>query len=67
MVMDMLIELGCPMAAEAGNVEEAAKLVQSAECDLAIPDLNVRGKLIPPVAELIRGRGRPIIFATGYG
>ena len=55
------------MAAEAGDVEEAAKLAQSAEFDLAILDVNVRGELITPVAELIRARRRPIIFATGYG
>jgi DNA-binding response OmpR family regulator len=67
MVMDMLSELGCRVAAEAGDVEEAAKLAQSAEFDLAILDVNVRGKIITPVAELIRARRRPIIFATGYG
>jgi DNA-binding response OmpR family regulator len=67
MVMDMLSELGCRVAAEAGDVEEAAKLAQSAEFDLAILDVNVRGELITPVAKLIRARRRPIIFATGYG
>ena len=67
MVVDMLSELGCRLAAEAGDVEEAAKLAQSADFDLAILDVNVRDKLITPVAELIRARGRPIIFATGYG
>jgi DNA-binding response OmpR family regulator len=67
MVMDMLEELGCRVAAEAGDVEEAAKLARSADFDLAILDVNVKGKLITPVAELIRARRRPIIFATGYG
>jgi DNA-binding response OmpR family regulator len=67
MVMDMLEELGCRVAAEAGDVEEAAKLARSADFDLAILDVNVKGKLISPVAELIRARSRPIIFATGYG
>jgi DNA-binding response OmpR family regulator len=67
MVIDMLEELGCRVAAEAGDVEEAAKLARSADFDLAILDVNVKGKLITPVAELIRARRRPIIFATGYG
>jgi DNA-binding response OmpR family regulator len=67
MVMDMLEELGCRVAAEAGDIEEAAKLARSADFDLAILDVNVRGKLITPVAELIRARRCPIIFATGYG
>src|SRR5450432_862229 len=63
MVMDMLEELGCRVAAEAGDVEEAVKLARSADFDLAILDVNVKGKLITPVAELIRARRRPIIFA----
>ena len=67
MVTDMLEELGHRVVAEAGDVEEGAKLAQSTDFDLAILDVNVRGKLITPVAELLRARGRPIIFATGYG
>ena len=67
MVTDMLEELGYRVVAEAGDVEEAAKRARSVDFDLAILDVNVRGKLITPVAELIRARGRPIIFATGYG
>jgi DNA-binding response OmpR family regulator len=55
------------VAAEAGDVEEAAKLAQSTDFDLAILDVNLKGKLITPVAELIKALGRPIIFATGYG
>jgi CheY-like chemotaxis protein len=67
LVIDMLGELGCRVAAEAGDVEKAAKLAQSAEFDLAILDVNLKGRMITPVAELIRACGRPIIFATGYG
>jgi CheY-like chemotaxis protein len=67
MVADMLDQLGHTIAAEAGHVDQALELAQSAEFDLAILDVNVRGKLITPVAELIKARGRPIIFATGYG
>jgi CheY-like chemotaxis protein len=67
LLMDMLGEMGCRVAAEAGDVEAAAKLAQSTEFDLAILDVNLKGKLITPVAELIRARELPIIFATGYG
>jgi DNA-binding response OmpR family regulator len=41
--------------------------VQSTEFDLAILDVNVNGKVITPVAELITARNLPFIFATGYG
>jgi CheY-like chemotaxis protein len=67
MVADMLEELGYSVAAEAGEINEAIRLAQSAHFDLAILDVNVNGKVISPVAELIQARNRPFIFATGYG
>jgi len=67
MVCDMLEELGHRVAAEAGEISEAMKLALSAEFDVAILDVNVNGKVISPVAELIKARNRPFIFATGYG
>ena len=67
MVADMLEELGFRIAAEAGEINEAIRLAQSAEFDLAILDVNVNGKVISPVAELIDARNIPFVFATGYG
>jgi len=67
MVADMLEELGYSIAAEAGEISEAIRLVQSTEFDFAILDVNVNGKVISPVADLIKARNRPFIFATGYG
>ena len=67
MVADMLEELGYKVAAEAGDITEAIRLAQSTEFDLAILDVNVNGKVISPVADLIKAKGCPFIFATGYG
>ena len=67
MVADMLEELGYSIAAEAGDINEAVRLAQSVEFDLAILDVNVNGKVISPVADLLAARNRPFIFATGYG
>jgi CheY-like chemotaxis protein len=67
MVADMLEELGYRVAAEAGEIGEAIKLAESADFDFAILDVNVNGKVISPVADLIKARNRPFIFATGYG
>jgi DNA-binding response OmpR family regulator len=67
MVADMLEELGFSIAAEAGEINEAIRLAQCTEFDLAILDVNVNGKMISPVADLLTARNRPFIFATGYG
>ena len=67
MVADMLEELGYTVAAEAGEIDEAIRLAETAYFDLAILDVNVNGKIISPVAEVIEMRKRPFIFATGYG
>jgi CheY-like chemotaxis protein len=67
MVADMLDELGYTVAAEAGEIDEAMRLAQNTYFDVAILDVNVNGKVISPVADLIKARNRPFIFATGYG
>ncbi len=67
MVADMLEELGFRVVAESGDLDEAIRLAQSAEFDLAILDVNVNGKVVSPVAELLQARNLPFIFATGYG
>jgi len=35
--------------------------------DLAVMDINLRGKLVFPAARILRERGIPFIFSTGYG
>ena len=67
MVVDMIEELGHVVAAEAGQIDQALELAQAADFDLAILDVNVNGKIITSVAELIKNRNLPLIFATGYG
>ena len=67
MVADMLDELGYSVAAEAGEINEAIRLAEITEFDIAILDVNVNGKVISPVADVIQARNRPFVFATGYG
>lgn len=67
MVADMLEELGYSVAAEAGDIGEAVRLAATTAFDIAILDVNVNGKVISPVAEVIRARNLPFVFATGYG
>ena len=68
MLLDgMVTDLGHTVAAEAGGIEEAMKLAQEAEFDIAILDVNLNGKTITPVVEILIARGVPFVFATGYG
>lgn len=67
MVADMLEDLGYRVAAEAGDIAEATRLARISTFDIAILDVNVNGKVISPVAEVIQARNIPFVFATGYG
>jgi len=67
MVADMLGELGYTIAGEAGDIDDAVRLVQTTDFDIAILDVNVNGRVISPVAEAVTLRGLPFVFATGYG
>jgi CheY-like chemotaxis protein len=64
---DMLVELGCSIAAVASNLDEGKQVAQTAEIDLAILDVNIDGQQIFPVADILRSRKVPFIFITGYG
>jgi CheY-like chemotaxis protein len=67
MLEDMLADLGYAVAGVAGRVDEAADLAQRVECDVAILDVNLEGRDVYPVADLLAQRGLPFIFVTGYG
>ena len=67
MVAEMLIDLGYRIAGEAGDIDEALRLAETLDFDIALLDVNVNGKVISPVAHAIAARERPFVFATGYG
>jgi CheY-like chemotaxis protein len=67
MTAEMLEELGHRVVAEAGSISAAEPLARTAEFDLAFLDINVGGKIITPIAEILADRGLPFIFVSGYG
>ena len=67
LVEDMLTDLGHSVAAEAGGLDEAVTLAKQAEFDIAILDVNLNGKPVTPVVEILIARGLPFVFASGYG
>jgi len=67
LIEDMLEELGCEVAAISTHIEEALQLARAPDIDLAILDINLGGKQSFPVADVLKSRGVPFMFATGYG
>jgi CheY-like chemotaxis protein len=67
MIEDMLLDLGCEIAASAADLETACELARTAQIDIALLDLNLAGVPAAPVAEILRQRGVPFVFSTGYG
>lgn len=49
------------------NLDDALKLAQEAEIDVAVLDVNLGGELSFPVADVLRQRGTAFAFASGYG
>ena len=63
---DMLADLGFTVCASAMELERALYLAEHESYDLALIDLNLNGSYTFPVADVVRGRGLPLIFSTGY-
>ena len=64
---DMLTELGHEVVAQATTVAAAIPLARDSAIDFAILDINVAGTKSFPVADILRQRGIPFAFASGYG
>jgi len=64
---NMLAALGCEVAVSAARVARACTVAQTGSFDFAILDVNLAGELGFPVAHILRERGIPFLFSTGYG
>ena len=64
---DMVLECGGELVGPVARFEDALELAHQAEFGVAVLDVNLNGTLSYPIAEVIRERGIPVIFATGYG
>lgn len=67
LIEDMLTDLGFEVVGPAMRLEAAMPLATEAELDFAVLDVNLGDRKSFPVAEILRKRGVPFIFATGYG
>jgi len=64
---DLLTEMGHQVIGTFAQVDEAMKFANQADVNFAILDINLAGATSFPVAEILRRRGIPFLFASGYG
>ncbi|MET0437680.1 MAG: response regulator [Devosia sp.] len=65
---DALADLGCEVVAQAMRLDQAIAMAEAlGPVDVAILDVNIGGTTVFPVAEILKERGVPLVFATGYG
>jgi CheY-like chemotaxis protein len=66
-LVEGLEQCGASVVGPVPTVDKALKAVASAErIDFAVLDINLRGQMAYPVADALRERGVPFLFATGY-
>lgn len=64
---DMLVALGYVVVGPVMRLQKAVEKARTENFDLAVLDVNLAGERSFPVADVLRERGIPFIFATGYG
>lgn len=67
MVEQMLAEIGYETVGPGLRLGQAVALAETEAMDAAVLDVNLGGDRSFPVAEVLRRRGVPFVFATGYG
>jgi DNA-binding response OmpR family regulator len=64
---DLLTELGHEVVGQAARLAVAKELALASDIDFAVLDINLAGTKSFPVADILRERGIPFAFASGYG
>lgn len=65
-LVDLLDELGCTVAAQASSVAEGLDRADNTDFDVAILDVNLRGQPVWPLADALQEKGIRFVLATGY-
>src|SRR5215218_1603919 len=66
-LIEDMIHDGGEMLGPASTLTDALVFARETQADVALLDLNLKGVLAYPVADVLRERGMPIVFTTGYG
>lgn len=57
---------GAEILGPAPTLERAVELLEAEQPDAAVLDINLRGERVYPLADDLKRRGVPFVFATGY-
>jgi DNA-binding response OmpR family regulator len=63
----ILCSAGFEIASSVPSIEKALAALNTRDCDLAVLDANLRGESVEPVGLVLRNRGKPFLFVSGYG
>jgi CheY-like chemotaxis protein len=58
--------LGAEVSGPVPTSDQALALLAAEPIDAAVLDMNLKGRMVFPVADALRERGIPFVFATGY-
>jgi DNA-binding response OmpR family regulator len=67
MIEDMVLDFGCEVVGPAATFDQAMHLARQEEFDAAVLDIRIGQNAVYPIADLMRSRGIPFLFSTGYG
>ncbi|NGM49859.1 response regulator [Caulobacter sp. 602-2] len=67
LVEDLLTDLGCDVTGPAVSAETAVEAARREIVDFALLDVNLDGGTSFAAADVLRERGVPFAFVTGYG
>ncbi len=67
LIQDILENAGCIVLGPVPRLAEAVDAAEIDTCEVAVLDVNLAGKRVFPVAEVLSRRHIPFIFVTGYG
>jgi CheY-like chemotaxis protein len=66
LLKDMLVDFGCSVVGPAADVNQALAMIDAEAIDVAVLDVNLRGQMSYPIADVLVARGLPFVFSTGY-
>lgn len=63
---NILLDAGCEIVGLIGTVAAALRRVERGGFDVAVLDVNLKGEIVWPVADILIDQGMPVVLVTGY-